>query len=274
MNVTRLRFTGTYLDPVAAGYPLGNGYRWYLPWLMRFSGPDDLSPFDVGGINPYIYCVADPINGTDQTGHMFELEVVDEIEQTGVLNFIPHVTRTDNPNPRQVANTDDAHSELRWNDGSQRSRPQKRAAGPGLHEPGTSRSIAAQQAAQAVSPGPESPTVKRPRVDEPASKKRFGVTGISLFYDFPDELKGAEANPLEFPAAKKSDHALQRLHRFASEVASSKRFIPDEYQPVVARWAGFKHTQDLRVRVNQEIQWSTDSSRTSALRMIKRVIGL
>jgi RHS repeat-associated protein len=63
-------FTGAYLDPVTAAYPLGNGYRWYLPGLMRFNAPDTVSPFGAGGINPYAYCVEDPINRIDPMGHV------------------------------------------------------------------------------------------------------------------------------------------------------------------------------------------------------------
>lgn len=36
---------------------------------MRFNGPDDLSPFDVGGLNAYAYCNGDPQNLSDPSGH-------------------------------------------------------------------------------------------------------------------------------------------------------------------------------------------------------------
>jgi len=65
-----LRFTGENRDPVSSGYALGNGYRWYLPALMRFNGPDKWSPFGRGGVNPYTYCGCDPINFRDPTGHV------------------------------------------------------------------------------------------------------------------------------------------------------------------------------------------------------------
>ena len=63
-------YTGAYCDPVTAGYSLGNGYRVYLPELMRFAAPDDWSPFGKGGMNPYLYCGDDPINRSDPSGHL------------------------------------------------------------------------------------------------------------------------------------------------------------------------------------------------------------
>ncbi|GLU33200.1 RHS repeat-associated core domain-containing protein [Trinickia caryophylli] len=63
-------FTGMCQDPVSRGYPLGNGYRWYLPALRRFNAQDSLSPFGPAGIHPYVYCSNDPITRRDPTGHM------------------------------------------------------------------------------------------------------------------------------------------------------------------------------------------------------------
>ena len=56
-------------DPISGHYHLGNGYRAYSPVLMRFTCPDTMSPFGAGGINAYAYCVGDPINLIDPTGH-------------------------------------------------------------------------------------------------------------------------------------------------------------------------------------------------------------
>ena len=63
-----LAYSGAYQDPITHGYPLGHGYRHYLPALMRFSAPDDASPFGRGGINAYAYCAGDPINRVDPSG--------------------------------------------------------------------------------------------------------------------------------------------------------------------------------------------------------------
>ncbi|WP_434579435.1 RHS repeat-associated core domain-containing protein [Pseudomonas sp. Z5-35] len=63
-------FGGEPQDPVTGCYLLGNGYRAYDPVLMRFHRPDSWSPFDGGGLNPYAYCLADPINLIDPTGHV------------------------------------------------------------------------------------------------------------------------------------------------------------------------------------------------------------
>lgn len=63
-------FNGEQLDRVTGLYLLGNGYRAYSPTLMRFLGPDSMSPFGEGGLNAYAYCLGDPVNRVDPTGHM------------------------------------------------------------------------------------------------------------------------------------------------------------------------------------------------------------
>ena len=51
------------------GYYLpGNGYRVYLPALMRFHSPDDQSPFNAGGLNAYVFSLANPVNHSDPSG--------------------------------------------------------------------------------------------------------------------------------------------------------------------------------------------------------------
>ncbi|MDN4547558.1 RHS repeat-associated core domain-containing protein [Pseudomonas sp. C32] len=62
-------FNAEPFDPLTGLYLLGNGYRAYSPALMRFHSPDSLSPFGAGGLNPYAYCLSDPINRIDPTGH-------------------------------------------------------------------------------------------------------------------------------------------------------------------------------------------------------------
>ncbi|WP_339477296.1 MULTISPECIES: RHS repeat-associated core domain-containing protein [unclassified Pseudomonas] len=65
-----LGFNGERPDPVTGHYLLGNGYRAFNPMLMRFNSPDSLSPFGKGGLNAYGYCVGDPVNRSDPTGHL------------------------------------------------------------------------------------------------------------------------------------------------------------------------------------------------------------
>ena len=64
-----LGFNGERPDPVTGHYLLGNGYRAFNPVLMRFNSPDNWSPFGEGGLNAYGYCVGDPVNQGDKTGH-------------------------------------------------------------------------------------------------------------------------------------------------------------------------------------------------------------
>ncbi len=102
------RFAGTHIDPVIYAYQLGNGYRAYLPSLMRFNAPDSLSPFGAGGPNPYAYCDGEPVNRVDPSGHM-ELDPASlETLQRALANasedatpgvYLPHVVSpgTDQP---------------------------------------------------------------------------------------------------------------------------------------------------------------------------------
>jgi RHS repeat-associated protein len=68
-----LGFNGERPDPVTGCYLLGNGYRAFNPVLMRFNSPDGWSPFGEGGLNAYAYCVGDPVNRMDKTGHVSAL---------------------------------------------------------------------------------------------------------------------------------------------------------------------------------------------------------
>lgn len=54
--------------PETTGHYLLGSYRAYNPILRRFHSPDSLSPFGEGGLNPYAYCLGDPINRVDPTG--------------------------------------------------------------------------------------------------------------------------------------------------------------------------------------------------------------
>jgi RHS repeat-associated protein len=65
-----LGFNGERPDAGTGHYLLGNGYRAFNPVLMRFNSPDSLSPFGKGGLNPYAYCLGDPVNYEDLTGHI------------------------------------------------------------------------------------------------------------------------------------------------------------------------------------------------------------
>lgn len=65
-----LGFNGQRIEPVTGHYLLGNGYRAFIPALMRFNSPDKLSPFGKGGLNSYTYCLGDPINYGDASGRI------------------------------------------------------------------------------------------------------------------------------------------------------------------------------------------------------------
>ncbi|WP_249731727.1 RHS repeat-associated core domain-containing protein [Pseudomonas syringae] len=62
-------FNGEVCEKDTGWYLLGNGYRAYNPGMMRFHSPDSSSPFGAGGLNPYTYCLGNPIAWRDPTGH-------------------------------------------------------------------------------------------------------------------------------------------------------------------------------------------------------------
>ncbi|MDO7895280.1 RHS repeat-associated core domain-containing protein [Pseudomonas citrulli] len=66
---SHLGYNGERREAHTGWYLLGKGYRAFNPLLMRFHSPDTLSPFGEGGLNAYMYCVGDPINHVDPTGH-------------------------------------------------------------------------------------------------------------------------------------------------------------------------------------------------------------
>ncbi|MDH1655898.1 RHS repeat-associated core domain-containing protein [Pseudomonas mosselii] len=70
-----LAYCGQARDSLTGHYHLGNGHRTFNPLLMRFSSPDRLSPFAVGGLNVYAYCMGDPVNRNDPTGRVATLNV-------------------------------------------------------------------------------------------------------------------------------------------------------------------------------------------------------
>lgn len=69
-------FNGERLDPITGYYHLGNGYRIYNPTIMRFHAADSMSPFEQGGINSYAYCLGDPVNRRDPSGHITILSLL------------------------------------------------------------------------------------------------------------------------------------------------------------------------------------------------------
>ncbi|NOI26757.1 RHS repeat-associated core domain-containing protein [Vibrio mediterranei] len=69
-------FNGERKDPVTGCYHLGIGYRMYNPRLMRFHAADSMSPFGKGGINSYAYCLGDPVNKRDPSGHFAIISLI------------------------------------------------------------------------------------------------------------------------------------------------------------------------------------------------------
>lgn len=97
--MTRLGFNGELCESRMGWYLLGNGYRAYNPRLMRFHAPDSLSPFEQGGLNPYMYCGGEPVMNKDPTGHNF-IKALGTYLETIKNNFVAtyQMHRTDGQN--------------------------------------------------------------------------------------------------------------------------------------------------------------------------------
>ncbi|MCP2006269.1 UNVERIFIED_ORG: RHS repeat-associated protein [Buttiauxella agrestis ATCC 33320] len=73
---SEIGFNGERVESISGGYILGNGVRLYLPEISQFTSMDLLSPFSSGGLNPYCYCLGDPINSSDPSGYTPDMDVV------------------------------------------------------------------------------------------------------------------------------------------------------------------------------------------------------
>lgn len=89
-----LGFNGECPDPVTGHYRLGNGYRAFNPVLMRFNSPDSLSPFQEGGLNTYTYCLGDPINKYDPSGHISVNWLKIKTNLTKLVGPLPRIKNT------------------------------------------------------------------------------------------------------------------------------------------------------------------------------------
>jgi RHS repeat-associated protein len=85
---TRLGFNGQLRERHIGWYLLGNGYRAYNPRLMRFHSPDSWSPFGRGGLNAYMYCVGDPVNRSDPTGHWGVLALFSSAREIAIIGYL------------------------------------------------------------------------------------------------------------------------------------------------------------------------------------------
>ncbi|WP_095080289.1 RHS repeat-associated core domain-containing protein [Pseudomonas sp. Irchel s3h17] len=91
-----LGFNGERPDSVTGHYLLGLGYRAFNPVLMRFNSPDRWSPFGKGGLNSYVYCLADPINLIDPNGHNPFKKILRSFKKPKKPNKVSAIQKTHN----------------------------------------------------------------------------------------------------------------------------------------------------------------------------------
>ena len=89
---------------------LGNGYRAFNPVLMRFNSPDSWSPFGEGGLNAYVYCIGDPVNRDDPTGHWGSKSLGNWLHRRSLR--IPRTPSTHTEAPRQAGLPPQLHQKI------------------------------------------------------------------------------------------------------------------------------------------------------------------
>lgn len=136
MQMAANGFNGERYDPVTYSYALGAGYRLFNPALMRFTSPDAVSPFGSGGLNPYCYCLCDPINLSDPDGRT----------PTQSWNIVRLRTKYPNIN-KNLSRSEINMQELNENITNHRITWGKR------HEFGSARSLAASPSVDEIPPG-------------------------------------------------------------------------------------------------------------------------
>jgi len=100
-----IMFNGEILDDSSGGYHLGQGKRMYLPAIMRFASPDDLSPFLAGGLNAYAYCQGDPVNFTDPSGNFPTLKQLSQKVLKRQGHIVKHQKMLENTVPLEWEKT-------------------------------------------------------------------------------------------------------------------------------------------------------------------------
>jgi RHS repeat-associated protein len=238
-TISKAGFTGAYLDPVTCVYPLGNGYRWYLPGLMRFNARDSLSPFSAGGINRYVYCAADPANHRDPSGHM----MMEAEEFVAAEHAAEYTSRTD----YEAART--AHSgALAAHLANPDTRPQ-----PGLfrfderyEQQRYDEELAAERVRQALErQRREQQRRDEERAAQEAHQARLARTANALQVDgppppFADLMEWAEANPQQGQGNRPDSRSF--LRAFVNSLDRKSLTVLDlkDYNPnALARKAGF-----------------------------------
>jgi RHS repeat-associated protein len=171
-----LGFNGERPDPMTGHYLLGNGYRAFNPVLMRFNSPDSLSPFGEGGLNAYGYCVGDPVNWLDPTGHAGVWGMLKLIGRKLGLRQSSRVTRANQVN--EAATNSSISSSLMNPPGARstslRINPIYNSSGSSSTSESISSSYASAQSYSKIRPAPAPPMPLRPPASS-SSSSRFST---------------------------------------------------------------------------------------------------
>jgi RHS repeat-associated protein len=262
-SISALHFTGAHWDRVLPAYVLGNGYRSYLPSLMRFSAPDLLSPFDAGGIHPYVYCGDDPVNRQDPSGRFPSPAAMVEASGAKTIDAIA----------ARLARHAAEHNDIEHPDATLEpaDRTHAEASGPS-HQSTRGRKRKADRPVRAL-PEPQAKVPRHEAIAPPAPPTPPAPRSLD---DYVSEAKNRVANDRRAVSAywrqrypRMSSSALQDVRRLAEletqrMLASDDRVLVPQQRQELAELLGYSSNRYdwLRSRMAgaQRIETSADSS--------------
>ena len=258
-------YTGAYQDPVNCGYALGNGYRMYLPELMRFNVPDSWSPFGKGGIHPYAYCACDPINHADPSGRFSVLSLmVEAIVAEEAANVAA----------RGLADAAVAAREEGAVDAALAAASATRATAVAVDEGGASSS----RAAESVGGEAGEPPAKRPRQGEPEMRRWPGPDepgssdpDPSLRVQVRNDLDALEQSMRQHidPLFNQGEPTLRELYaendfdRILPRIRETEQRLNELMDNVIARHSD--RLGDIRRRMYRQTEWREEQARANRL---------
>ncbi|MFJ4393654.1 RHS repeat-associated core domain-containing protein [Pseudomonas sp. NPDC089396] len=217
-----LAFNGQHRDTSTGVYMLGNGHRCYNPTLQRFQSPDELSPFDAGGINAYAYCNGDPINMIDPSGQSAFSSLI-----KGILNALHLRKKGASKYPQHSASPARSETFLATNHRSEAPLSRSTPSLPAYTEDVPSGHTT-QETSRAMTD--EQAKVQSQKLDQKAKKYETAANQQWLFQVYGKQIKGEKVNARDLERIKKIRTAQKNLEDKARFIRNHKQQPPPKYR--------------------------------------------